>query len=62
MTLKRLLWLSAGVLLTTTGHPLVFNALDLIGWLMIGFTAYRMRDVIKSEFNLLISDLWNHRN
>lgn len=47
MKTKHAFWLLIGTILITQGNPFIINGQDLLGWLIIGYTAYK---VIKAEY------------
>lgn len=48
MKVKHSLWLLLGIYLVTTGNPLLFNGLDLLGWIIIFYTMYKW--ILSVEF------------
>jgi len=47
MKTKHAFWLLIGTILITNGNPFIINGLDLLGWLIIGYTSYK---AIKAEY------------
>ena len=47
MKTKHAFWLLIGTILITEGNPFIINGQDALGWLIIGWTAYKL---IKAEY------------
>lgn len=42
MKVKHSIWLLIATFLVTTGEPLLVNGLDLLGWVIFGYTFYKI--------------------